>query len=265
MARAREIAGQLLASIAGMPRILVAYASSHGQTRKIANALADELRRGGHEVDLADAIRAAPPPVADYDAVVLGSRVQFGIHARHLVDYIMDNCGELTSTPTYFFSVSMSAAGSPSSDPNGYLEKTFTAVAWRPRMAAVFAGALPYLDYNVLLRWVMKRLSQRAGHTTDTRRNHEFTDWDQVRRFAADIARDLATQVTADPAPLGAPAGSSAGERARERESDASPGAPAPDRAGADTGSPSVEPPHALAVALPTALVAPAPDRPATR
>jgi len=194
-----------------MPRILVVYASSHGQTRKIARALGDELRRAGHEVEIADALRAAPPPIADYDAVVLGSRVQFGVHARRLVEYLTENRAELTTTPSYFFSVSMSAAGDTSPDPQGYLEKLFTTTRWRPRLAGVFAGALPYRDYHFLLRWIMKKISQRGGHTTDTRRNHEYTDWRQVQRFAADLARDLATQVTAAPAVLrDAPAESTA-------------------------------------------------------
>jgi len=38
---------------------------------------------------------------------------------------------------------------------------------------------------------VMKLINRRNGHTTDTSRDHEFTDWVQVRRFAAGIAADL--------------------------------------------------------------------------
>lgn len=238
-----------------MPRVLVVYASSHGQTRKIARALADELHRAGHEVEIADALRAAPPPVADHDAVVLGSRVQFGVHARRLVEYR----AELTTTPSYFFSVSMSAAGDTSPDPQGYLEKLFIAARWRPRLAAVFAGALPYRDYHFLLRWIMKKISQRGGHTTDTRRNHEYTDWRQVQRFAADLARDLATQVTAAPGVLhDAPAEPTAAEVAAPPE----PACPA--CASTEDGPPAVEPPRAILVAPPAPLVAPAPARPAS-
>ncbi|TMQ22626.1 MAG: protoporphyrinogen oxidase [Deltaproteobacteria bacterium] len=160
-----------------MSCILVAYASTHGQTRKIAELIAAQLRLAGHEVDLADAA-VELPPVEDYDAVVVGSRVQFGAHARPIVDYIRDNRDELAAIPSYFFSVSMSAV-SAAADPEGYLEK--------------LAGGLPYRSYNFLLRFVMKRINRHhGGDAADTSRDHEYTDWSAVGRFAADIARDLA-------------------------------------------------------------------------
>ena len=41
-----------------MSHVLVAYARKHGATAEIAEAVAEELRRGGHEVDcvLADQV-----------------------------------------------------------------------------------------------------------------------------------------------------------------------------------------------------------------
>ena len=175
----------------GMSRILIAYASSYGQTRKIADAIAAELGRYGHVVELASAFAGTPPPASDYDAVILGSRIQFGAHARAILAYITSNRAALAEIPSYFFSVSMSAAGATSPDPEGYLEQLFTATRWRPRAALAIAGGLPYRHYGAILRFVMKRLSRRGGHATDTSRDHEYTDWAQVQRFAASVAADL--------------------------------------------------------------------------
>jgi menaquinone-dependent protoporphyrinogen oxidase len=177
-----------------MSRILIAYASSYGQTRKIAGALAADLRRHGHVVELAAALTSPPPPVQDYDAVILGSSVQFGTHARPIIDYIMANRVELQKTPSYFFSVSMSTAGAHALDPQGYLEKLFSATRWRPREAIAIAGGLPYRQYGFVLRMTMKLISRYNGHATDTSRDHEYTDWTQVKRFAAGIAGDLVTR-----------------------------------------------------------------------
>jgi menaquinone-dependent protoporphyrinogen oxidase len=174
-----------------MSRILVVYASSYGQTKKIAGALAGELRRSGHVVELADAFAGPPPPVEDYDAVVLGSRIQFGVHARPILHYITSNRAALEDIPSYFFSVSMSAAGASSLDPEGYLEKLFAVTHWRPRAAIAIAGGLPYRRYGWALRIVMKMISRRGGHATDTSRDHEDTDWAQVQRFASSIAAEL--------------------------------------------------------------------------
>ena len=37
-----------------------------------------------------------------------------------------------------------------------------------------------------MTRLVMRVLMRRAGHTTDVWRDHEYTDWDAVERFARD-------------------------------------------------------------------------------
>jgi len=56
-----------------MSNVLVAYASKHGATEEIAEAIADELRRAGHSVDCVSAERVTG--LASYDAAVIGSAV----------------------------------------------------------------------------------------------------------------------------------------------------------------------------------------------
>jgi uncharacterized membrane protein len=45
--------------------------------------------------------------------------------------------------------------------------------------------------YGWFLRLTMKRISKRAGHTTDTTRDHVFTDYVAVAAFADRIAERL--------------------------------------------------------------------------
>lgn len=171
---------------------MIAYASSFGQTRKIAETIAADIRRDGHVVEPVDTLASTPPPVQPYDAVILGSRVQYGTHARPIINYIVENRANLEKIPSYFFSVSMGTVSAPAPDPQGYLAKLFEATHWRPRDWISIAGSLPYRKYGFLLRSFMKLISWRNGHTTDTSRDHEYTDWAQVHRFAAGIATDLA-------------------------------------------------------------------------
>jgi menaquinone-dependent protoporphyrinogen oxidase len=175
-----------------MSRILVVFASSNGQTHRIADAIAAHLRDAGHGVELADAFAGGVPPPEDYDAVVVGSRVHMGRHANEIVEYVVANRYALSRIPSAFFSVSMAAAGDGRGpDPEGYMEALFGAAAWRPDRFAAFAGGLPYRRYSPLMRMIMKWISKRAGHTTDTSRNHEFTNWDHVKRFAQDFSHDV--------------------------------------------------------------------------
>jgi menaquinone-dependent protoporphyrinogen oxidase len=190
-----------------MSRILIVHASSHGQTRKIAEAIAAQLRIRGHEVDLADALASGTlPPPDDYDAVVLGSRVHMGSHAPEVIGYAVEHRRELSTMPTALFSVSMAAATRDAGpDPQGYLANFARLTSWTSPRTIAIAGGLPYRDYGLVMRWIMKMISRRSGHTTDTSRNHEFTDWTVVTHFADRIADDLSARTPLDDAALTVP------------------------------------------------------------
>lgn len=180
-----------------MSRILIAYASSHGQTRAIAHALGERLVAAGHAVRLADAAVAVPDPHG-FDAVILGSRVQNGRHAPSIELYVKSHRAALVTTRTAFFSVSLSAAQhGAGADPNGYLEKFFATTAWRPGCAVAFGGALNYPRYGRVLRWIMRWLARRGGHSTDTSREHVYTDWSAVTRFADHVAAAFTPRASA--------------------------------------------------------------------
>jgi menaquinone-dependent protoporphyrinogen oxidase len=174
-----------------VPHILILYASHYGQTRKIAVRISEVLHEQGLDFTLADAggPNLAPRP-DEYDVVVIGSRVEAGKHAREIRSYIHTHLDALQRLPTAFFSVSM-AASEPNAteDPSGYLRTMFEELDWRPTRAVAFAGGLAYREYGWFLRQVMKMVSKSAGHTTDTSRNHELTDWYAVRNFALDVVR----------------------------------------------------------------------------
>ncbi|MNC94612.1 Protoporphyrinogen IX dehydrogenase [menaquinone] [compost metagenome] len=49
------------------------------------------------------------------------------------------------------------------------------------------AGALPYSKYNWVKRWMMRRIVAKAGGDTDTSRDYEYTDWNDLRAFAKEF------------------------------------------------------------------------------
>jgi menaquinone-dependent protoporphyrinogen oxidase len=91
------------------------------------------------------------------------------------------------------------------------------AAGWAPELTASFAGAVTYTQYNPLLRWMMRRISRREGGSTDTSRDHEYTDWAQVATFATAFAELMARSREPNPEPAAAeshPAAASVGEPA---------------------------------------------------
>jgi len=65
---------------------------------------------------------------------------------------------------------------------------------FQPDLSACIAGTIKYTRYNVILRWYMKRASRMNVGSTDTTRDHEYTNWEQVAAFARQFATMMKSQ-----------------------------------------------------------------------
>jgi menaquinone-dependent protoporphyrinogen oxidase len=177
-----------------MPRILLLYATTEGQTKLIAERIAHTLRQKGHGVELLPADTAQPDlnPAA-YDAVMVGASIHYGHHPAYLRALIRRHRDALAARPCAFFSVSLSAGG-PRPKPAAaqrYLDKFLRKTGWQPQLTARFAGALKYSLYGPIKRRVMIVFVGLGGGNTDTSQDYEYTDWDAVERFANAYAQSL--------------------------------------------------------------------------
>jgi menaquinone-dependent protoporphyrinogen oxidase len=182
-------------------RLLVLHAGKYGQTRKVAERIADRLRATGATVDTVD-VRAAPPADLDgYDGLVIGGAVHAGNHLRALERWMRAHATAINARPTAVFSVSLSASdvGGPGhADATKHLDELLSRTEVEARRRTVIAGALAYRSYGPLIRWTMRRLARRKGLPADTGSDVELTDWDAVDRFSA---------LLVDTFDLGAPTG----------------------------------------------------------
>ena len=169
-----------------MTRLLIIYATTEGQTEKIAGYIAGRLRAKGAVVDttIAEAV-PAELDLAEYDAVIVGGSVHLGRYQRELVDLVKNRADTLNQLPAGFYSVSASAASPEGrADVEPLLQGLFDKTGWRPAEVANLAGAVRYLHYGPITRYVMKRISAHAGGGTDTSKEYEYTSWDEVDAFA---------------------------------------------------------------------------------
>ncbi len=83
-------------------KILIAYSSKHGTTRKCAAILADSLR-ASNEVVLCDAREGDIPTAEGFDAVILGSSVRMGSVFKKIKLYIRENIEKLNAMPCAVF------------------------------------------------------------------------------------------------------------------------------------------------------------------
>jgi menaquinone-dependent protoporphyrinogen oxidase len=123
---------------------------------------------------------------------MVGASVHQGRHQAAVSHFVSANLDTLQRVPTAFFSVSLAAA-SPDADDRAGAEKlieTFVEqTAWHPTLTRTIAGALLYTEYDFLRRWTLKLIMRHEGGPTDTARDYELTDWDDVVRFARQFAR----------------------------------------------------------------------------
>lgn len=161
--------------------VLVAYASKHGATAGIADAIAEVLRAHGYEVELNAA--AAVNAVEGYEAVVLGSGVYAGRWlpaARRLVARHED---ALAGRPLWLFSSGPTGGGSP--DDAKLRPRAVDALRVRSgaRDHAVFGGRLEVAELGPVERLVVRLLRAPTG---------DYRDWERIRAWAEQVAVALA-------------------------------------------------------------------------
>ncbi len=177
-----------------MPRILVLYGSTNGQTAKIARFVRETLVSRGLEVDVVDAAQAAPNPDL-YGAVIVAASLHAGGYQRAVEQWVRSAALVLRGKPTAFVSVCLGVLQhepAVQQELTSIMDKFFAATAWQPTVIKKVAGALPYTRYNWITRWTMKRIVQKAGGDTDTSRDYEYTNWDDLRAFIERFTDSLA-------------------------------------------------------------------------
>jgi menaquinone-dependent protoporphyrinogen oxidase len=174
----------------------VFYATTEGQTRRIAERIAEQIRKHGLD-SRAVAIISEEASHIDWSrirGVAIGASLRLQKHQAEATAFARVHHASLTAIPSLFFSVSLSAGSKHPEEvaaarrlAQGFVD----AANWRPTAVATVAGRLAYTQYNWFVRMFMRRISKMEGGSTDTSRDHEYTDWEQVERLADNLAYEV--------------------------------------------------------------------------
>ncbi len=171
-----------------MRHILIVYGTRYGQTARVAGRIRNTLTERGHVVTVRQGDELTPDVrVGEFDGVLVGASMIRHGYQPYIAAFAKRHAAALNANPSAFFAVSGSAGSTnplERAEARRLAEEFCKAAGWRPAIVEPVAGAIAYTKYNVLLRWVMKRISAKEGGSTDTTRDHEYTDWAQVDRFA---------------------------------------------------------------------------------
>ena len=100
----------------------------------------------------------------------------------------------LERLPNAFFTVCLTAAHSDDASRKTveeYRAKLEEDTRWQPNTSVSFAGVLRFTRYGFCKRQLMKRIAKQGGLAQDTRRDHEYTDWQAVTAFTSAISKRL--------------------------------------------------------------------------
>lgn len=183
-----------------MPKILVVYGTTDGHTAKISAVMAETLRALGMTVDVHDASQA-DCGAGPYDGVIVAAPVRGGRYKAAVVRWVRANLGASSTKPSAFVSVCLGVLQHDAAvdrELKAIVDRFLSATGWQPAATKIVAGALLYTTYNWLVRFFMRRIAAKAGGDTDTTRDYEYTDWNDVRAFATQFGQ----MVQARPVPI---------------------------------------------------------------
>lgn len=161
-------------------KILIAYATTDGQTRKVARFAADRLGDAGHGVELLNLEDAEGLDLSRFDRAILAGSVHVMGFQKALTGFARANAAALGRMPTLFLSVSLSAAGSDPEDWRGLracIDRLVAETGWTPGRVEHVAGAFRFTEYDFFRAWAMRRIAAEKGEAVDPHADKEYTDW----------------------------------------------------------------------------------------
>jgi menaquinone-dependent protoporphyrinogen oxidase len=183
-------------------KVLIAYATTEGQTRKIATTTANQLRELGHEVRLADvALRPGDIHADDFDAVIIAASVHQDRHQDDIEAFVAAARTMLSAKPTMFLSVSLAAAFEESGEKaEHYIARFEEDTGWKASTSLAVAGALQGDEYDYYHQQILEHVVLKHRAVDHPEQEHEFTDWaslaSAVESFLKEVSRlDQAGQI----------------------------------------------------------------------
>jgi menaquinone-dependent protoporphyrinogen oxidase len=159
--------------------ILIAVASRHGSTRRIAEVIGQELSNCGHSVQVRSAAEA--DSAEPYDAAIVGSAIYMGNWLAEARRFVEKYRATLSVVPVWLFSSGPLGRDDPK-PPGDVAHLPELMQATQARGHRTFVGKLDKGDLGLGERLAVKLVKAPDG---------DFRDWEAIRGWAREIASAL--------------------------------------------------------------------------
>jgi menaquinone-dependent protoporphyrinogen oxidase len=160
-------------------KVLVTASSKHGSTAEIAREIATILAKDG--LDVAEAAPEEVRSIEGYDGVVLGSAVYAGHWMKPAKELVERLAPSLATRPVWLFS--SGPIGDPPKPEEDPVDAAEMIESTKARDHRVFAGRLSKKGLSFGEKAIVLALRAPEG---------DFRDWDEIRAWAAEIAKEMA-------------------------------------------------------------------------
>jgi menaquinone-dependent protoporphyrinogen oxidase len=174
--------------------ILILYATTEGQTRKIARHVARRLIQTGQSVEVLSAAEAWDTDFADFDGAILLASLHVGAYQGVFIDTVTGKRDALARMPTLFLSVSLAAASDEAEDRADLDERVRAmtiSTGWVPGRVSHVAGAFRWDEYDFFKTWAMRWIATKQDPTVKPGQDKEYTDWAALDRVVDEWAASV--------------------------------------------------------------------------
>ena len=185
-------------------RLLIAYASRFGSTSEISQEIGDILRQEDFNVDLIDlkGNSGKIPNLSDYEGILVGSGIRMGRWTKEGLDFLKNNCKELSQKNLGLFVSSGEAANPKTYDQakKKYLEDILKKIGLLQSdvLIEAFGGVFDLSSsnhYSFFEKKMLKRIAKSsAGFIVQDGKMNDFRNWQLIREWATAFADRIKTK-----------------------------------------------------------------------
>jgi menaquinone-dependent protoporphyrinogen oxidase len=175
-------------------KILLAYGTTEGQTRKIIKAAAAQISELGHRIELFDtSTTLGEVRVASFDKIIVAGSVHDQRHQSAVELFVTTHLDDLRAKQTLFISVSLAAAFEEGAEKaQDYVDEFIKNTAWRPHRSATMAGSVRHGEYGYFEEQILKHIVLKDRPVEELEGDHEYTDWNALAKVVEEFVADQA-------------------------------------------------------------------------
>ena len=173
-----------------MSSSLIIYSTIDGHTKSICEHIKNNFK-SDENIKIVSLDDMQDLNLSNFDKIIIGASIRYGRHNKKVLDFIIKNKNILDLKKTAFFSVNVVARKEEKSTPetNPYVLNFLKKTNWKPNKLSVFAGKVDYPNYNFINKIVIRFIMMITKGPTDINNSYEFTNWENVRKFAKELEK----------------------------------------------------------------------------